>query len=158
VATTARKTFTSDDYLDNNTLGFYGQQQFGWNERLFLTAAARVDNNSAFGSDLQWVVYPKASLSWVVNEEPAIQDRLPDLISALKLRLAYGQSGQQPLSFSALRTYAAITGPNNTPAATPSTVGNPELGPERGHEIEAGFDAGLWNDRVGVEFTYYHKR
>ncbi len=158
VETTARKTLTSDDYLDNNTLGVYAQQQFGLNSRLFLTAAARVDNNSAFGSDLDWVVYPKASLSWVLNEEPSIGERLPDFIDGLKLRLAYGQSGQQPLSFSALRTYSAITGPFDTPAVTPNTVGNPELGPERGHEIEAGFDAALWQDRVGLEFTYYHKR
>ncbi|HEU5209649.1 MAG TPA: SusC/RagA family TonB-linked outer membrane protein [Longimicrobiales bacterium] len=158
VGTTARKTYTDDDYLDNNTLGVYAQQQFGLNSRLFVTAAARIDNNSAFGSDLDWVVYPKASLSWVLNEEPAIGERLPDFIDAFKLRLAYGQSGQQPLSFSALRTYAAITGPFDTPAVTPSTVGNSELGPERGHEIEAGFDAGLWDDRVGLEFTYYNKR
>src|SRR5690606_32250953 len=109
-------------------------------------------------SDLDWVIYPKASLSWVLNEEPAIGERLPDFIDGLKLRLAYGQSGQQPLSFSALRTYSAITGPFDTPAVTPNTVGNPELGPERGHEIEAGFDAGLLNDRIGLEVTYYHKR
>ncbi|MGH7443957.1 MAG: TonB-dependent receptor domain-containing protein, partial [Longimicrobiales bacterium] len=96
--------------------------------------------------------------SWVLNEEPSVRGILPELVNALKVRLAYGQSGQQPLSFSALRTYAAITGPNNTPAVTPSTIGNPELGPERGHEIEAGFDAGLWNDKVGVQFTYYNKR
>jgi TonB-linked SusC/RagA family outer membrane protein len=158
VETTARKTTTSDDYLDNNTLGVFGQQQFGLDDRLFLTVAARVDNNSAFGSDLQWVVYPKASLSWVLNEEPRVSDLLPDLVSALKLRLAYGQSGQQPLSYSALRTYDAITGPNNTPAVTPANVGNPQLGPERGHEVEAGFDAGLWQDRLGIEFTYYNKR
>jgi TonB-linked SusC/RagA family outer membrane protein len=158
IESTARKTTTADDYLDNNTLGFYAQQQLGWNDRVFLTAAARIDNNSAFGSDLEWVVYPKASLSWVVNEEPAVQDLLPDLVNALKLRVAYGQSGQQPLSFSALRTYTSITGPNNTPAVTPSTVGNPLLGPELGHEIEAGFDMGLWNDRAGLEFTYYNKR
>lgn len=158
VATTARKTFTSDDYLDNNTLGFYGQQQVGLNDRLFLTGALRVDNNSAFGKDLKWVFYPKASLSWVANEDPWVRDLLPEMVDALKLRVAYGQSGQQPLSFSALRTYASITGPNNTPAVTPSSVGNPQLGPERGHEIEAGFDAAFWEEKISLEFTYYNKR
>lgn len=158
VETTARKTYTSDDYLDNNTLGFYGQQQFSFNERLFLTGAVRVDNNSAFGSDLKWVAYPKASLSWVLNEEPRLGEVFPDFVNAFKLRLAYGQSGQQPLSFSALRTYEAITGPDDTPAVTPSNVGNPSLGPERGHEFEAGFDAALWDEKVGLEFTYYDKR
>jgi TonB-linked SusC/RagA family outer membrane protein len=158
VAVTARKTYTSDDYLDNNTLGFYAQEQLSLNDRLFLTGALRVDNNSAFGEDLMWVFYPKASLSWVMNEEPSVRDVLPEFVDALKLRMAYGQSGQQPLSFSALRTYASITGPNNTPAVTPSNLGNPKLGPERGQEFEAGFDAGLWREKMGVEFTYYRKR
>jgi outer membrane receptor protein involved in Fe transport len=123
-----------------------------------VTGALRVDNNSAFGSELQWVTYPKASLSWVMSEEPFAERFLPHVVDDLKLRIAYGQSGTQPLSFSALRTYTAITGPNNTPAVSPNNVGNPQLGPERGHEVEAGFDAGLWGDRLGVEFTYYHKR
>ena len=158
VASAARKTYTSDDYLDNNTLGAYVQEQLSWNDRLFFTAALRVDNNSAFGEDIDYTTYPKASLSWVLNEEPKAREMLPEWVNALKLRLAYGQSGQQPLSFSALRTYTSITGPNNTPAVTPSNVGNPNLKPERGHEIEAGFDAGFLDSRLGLEFTYYHKR
>ena len=54
----------------NTTIGAYGQQQFGWRDRLYLTAALRVDNNSAFGEDFKWVTYPKVSLSWVASEEP----------------------------------------------------------------------------------------
>ena len=152
----ALKSYAGSDYEDNNTLGFYVQEVLGWNDRLFITGAVRVDNNSAFGSGLDFVTYPKASLSWVLSEEPAFQARMPSLLNTFKLRLAYGESGQQPVSLSALRTFAPVTGPNGTPAVTPSTLGNPELGPERGEEIEAGFDAGLFDDRVGVEFTYYH--
>ena len=54
----------------NTTIGAYGQQQFVWSDRLFLTAALRVDNNCAFGEKLKWVTYPKVSGSWVVSEEP----------------------------------------------------------------------------------------
>lgn len=154
----ALKPYAGSDYLDNNTLGFYLQEVVSFNDRLFLTGAVRVDNNSAFGSELDFVTYPKASLSWVVSEEPAFEDRLPSFLNTLKLRAAYGQSGSQPVALSALRTFAPVTGPGGTPAVTPSTLGNPELGPERGEEIELGFDAGFLEDRVGVEFTYYHTR
>ena len=156
VASAARPTFTSDDYLDNNSVGVFAQQQFALNERLYFTGALRVDNNSAFGADLDWVTYPKASVSWVATEEPMVRDRLPDLFNSLRLRLAYGESGQQPVAFSALRTYTPAVGPNNTPAISPNSVGNPELGPERSKEIEVGFDAGLLNDRLGLEFTYFN--
>lgn len=154
----ALKPYAGSDYLDNNTLGFYLQEVFGWKDRLFLTGAVRVDNNSAFGSDLDFVTYPKASLAWVLSEEPLLQDRMPDFLNTFKLRLAYGQSGSQPQALSALRTFTPITGPGGTPAVTPSALGNPQLGPERGEEIEAGFDASLLDERVSVEFTYYHTR
>ena len=32
------------------------------------------------------------------------------------------------------------------------------MSPERGKEFEGGFEAGLLNDRLGIEFTYYNKR
>jgi len=114
-----------------------------------------VDNNSAFGKDIKWVTYPKASLSWVLNEEPWFREHAPAFIGTLKLRAAYGQSGQQPDVFTALRTLTPVPGPNGTPALTPGFIGNPSLGPERGKETELGFDAGLWNDRLGVGFTFY---
>jgi hypothetical protein len=82
----------------------------------------------------------------------------PSFLNTLKLRLAYGQSGQQPTAFAALRTFGPVTGPNGTPAVTPLLVGNPDLRPERGEELEVGFDAGFLNDRLGVDFTYYNKR
>jgi len=41
---------------------------------------------------------------------------------------------------------------------TPNGIGNPDLEAERGKEIELGFDAGFWDDRAGIEFTYYRKK
>jgi len=158
ISATALKPVTSDSNLDNNTLGFYAQQQVGWQNRLFLIAALRVDNNSSFGKDIKWVTYPKASLSWVLNEEPFFQQHLPALISTLKLRAAYGESGVQPNFGTALRTFNPVPGPNGTPALTPGLIGNPNLGPERGKETELGFDAGVWNDRAGLELTLYDTR
>jgi TonB-linked SusC/RagA family outer membrane protein len=139
----------------NTTIGAYGQQQFGFRDRLFLTAALRVDNNSAFGEDFKWVTYPKLSASWIVNEEsfwPA-----NDYVNSLKLRAAYGESGRQPAAFTALRTYSPAQGPGGTSAVTPNTIGNPELKPERGKEIELGFEGQLFT-RLGLDFTYYNKR
>ncbi len=156
VDATARDRIAGEDYLDNNTLGLFVQQQFSWRDRVYLTGALRVDNNSAFGAEIDWVTYPKAMISWVLNEEPFFRDRAPDFINTLKLRVAYGESGVQPVSFAALRTYSPTPGPNNSAAVTPGSLGNPQLKPERGKEIEVGFDAGALSDRLGVEFTYYN--
>jgi TonB-linked SusC/RagA family outer membrane protein len=134
----------------NTTIGAYGQQQFGWNDRLFVTGALRVDNNSAFGEQFKWVTYPKMSLAWVLSEEPFFpQGRF---LNTLKLRAAYGESGRQPAAFSALRTFTASGG-----FVTPGTVGNPNLKPERGKELELGFEGSVFN-RLNLDFTYFNKR
>ena len=139
----------------NTTIGGYVQQKFNWRERLYLTGAVRVDNNSAFGEDFEWITYPKVDLSWVASEEGFW--RWGSVVNPLRFRAAYGESGRQPTVFSALQTFTPVQGPGGANAVTPNQVGNPELRPERGKEIEVGFEAGLF-DRVSLDFTYFTKR
>jgi TonB-linked SusC/RagA family outer membrane protein len=139
----------------NTTIGAYGQEQFAWKDRLYLTGALRVDNNSAFGSQLKWVTYPKVSAAWVVNEESFWRQNR--IIDALKLRAAYGESGRQPAAFTALRTYSPAQGPGGTSAITPNTIGNPSLRPERGKELELGFE-GQALGRLSFDVTYFTKQ
>lgn len=150
-STTAQRT-GSENSVQNNTVGIYGQEQIGFRDRLFLTGGIRSDNNSSFGSNFKRVTYPKVSASWVVSEEPFY--RLP-FVNTLKLRSAYGQTGQAPLPYSAVPYFTAIAGPNGSAAVTPASRGNPDLGPERGYETEFGFDAGFLRDRAGIEFTHF---
>ena len=144
-----------DNWTQNNTFGFYGQQEFAFADRLFLTGAARVDNNSAFGSEVHWVTYPKFSASYVISEEPAVKPYIPSWISSLRLRGAYGGSGQQPGLNTAIRTLAPAAGPNGVGILTPNTFGNPSLKPERVLGTELGFESGFLNDRFGIDFTYF---
>ena len=155
VSATTSSRIAREDFVEDITVGFYVQEQLGWRDRLFVTGALRTDDNSAFGQNFDRVYYPKASLSWVVSEEPFW--RLP-FAQTFRLRAAYGESGKQPLTFAALRTYTSVTGPGDQPAISAQFIGNPDLGPERGKEIELGFDAGFLNDRLGLELTYYNKR
>ena len=142
----------SETYVEDATVGMYVQQQFAWNSRVFLTGALRADDNSAFGENFDLVYYPKLHGTWVLSEEPFFNIRP---VSTLRLRAAYGQSGTQPVAFAALRTFSAVAGPGGGSTVTPSSAGNPDLGPERSSELEVGFDAGLFNERVGLEFTAY---
>jgi len=155
ISATTTRSAPTQDIVEERSLGFFVQEQIGWNDRLFLTGGLRSDDHSAFGQNFDRVYYPKVSLSWVASEEPFWK---LGFVNALKLRAAYGQSGQQPANFDALRTYSPAAGPNDVAAATPQTIGNPDLGPEKGEEVELGFDAAFLNDRVGLEFTYYNKK
>jgi TonB-linked SusC/RagA family outer membrane protein len=155
VSSTTTGLSTCQDVEEDATLGLYAQEQMGWNDKLYATAALRADDNSAFGQNFNRVYYPKFSLSYIPIE--GASSRIPYL-NALKLRAAYGESGKQPITFSALQTYTSATGPGDVPTVTQLTIGNPDLGPERSKEIELGFDLGAFDDRFGAEATYYHKR
>ena len=155
VSAVAQPVTSTQTQTINTTIGAYGQEQLGWNDRLFLTGALRVDNNSAFGSQLKWVTYPKVSLAWVVNEEPMW--RVNSIVNTMKLRAAYGESGRQPAAFTALRTFSPAQGPGGSSAVTPNSIGNADLKPERGKEIELGFDSRLF-DRLSLDFTWFNKK
>src|SRR5439155_10153067 len=73
-------------------------------------------------------------------------------------RAAFGESGQQPQNFAALQTYQAVTIGGGQPGVSPQFLGNPDLKPERGQELEAGFEAGLFADRLGLDVTFYRKK
>jgi hypothetical protein len=74
----------------------------------------------------------------------------------MKLRAAWGQSGRAPGAFDAVRTWEPV-GWGGQPAFYPRNVGNRELGPERTTEIELGFDAALFDNRLTTEFTWYKR-
>ncbi len=151
----AAETTAGESFFETVSVGIFGQQQVALNDRLFLTAAVRADDHSAFGEGFELVWYPKASVAWVISEEPFWNI---GQVSDLRLRAAYGQAGMQPGAFDALRTYDPVVGPDDVGTVTPGSVGNPDLGPERGEEFELGFDAGLLDDRAGLEFTFYRQR
>ena len=140
------------------SLGFFVQEQVGYKDRLFATAAVRVDDNSAFGQDFSLVVYPKASLAYVISDEDFFNVAW---IDDLKLRGAWGQAGNAPSPFSADRTYSTtrtVVGDVAVNRLQTSAFGNPNLKAETGQEIELGFDASFLNGRVGADFTWYRKQ
>jgi TonB-linked SusC/RagA family outer membrane protein len=140
------------------TTGAYIEEQLGFNDRLFVTAALRGDDNSAFGTNFDFITYPKLSVSWVASEEsffPRIS-----AISSFRLRAAWGKSGRHPGPTDALQFFnpvAVATSGSDVAGITVGGLGNPNLKPEHTREIEAGFDADLWQQRVHLEFTYYDK-
>jgi hypothetical protein len=141
------------------TLGFYGQEQIGIRDRIFLTAALRGDDNSAFGANFNFITYPKLSGSWVISDEQFFPH--PSWLNSVRLRAAWGRSGRQPGPNDALQFFtpvAVAANATDVPGVTIGGLGNTNLRPEKTRELEAGFDADLFEQgRVHFEFTYYDK-
>ena len=155
VVNATAETSAGETFIQSVSLGVFLQQQFSWNDRRYLTLGVRADDHSAFGENFDLVYYPKVSGAWVVSEEDFWN---VDWMGDLRLRAAFGRAGEQPGAFDALRTFSAVPGPGDAATVTPGGVGNPDLGPERAQEFEIGFEAGVLNDRAGVDFTFYRQR
>ena len=145
---------------DVRTIGYYGREQFAWRDKVFLTGALRTDRNSAFGQNFGNILYPSVSASWVIGEESFFPKSL-STVSLLRLRTAYGVSGQRPGFRSADFFYnpvAVTVGGVDVPGFTIGGPGNQNLRPEKSGEVEGGFDLGLFKDRLSVEYTHYQKK
>ena len=151
----ASVTDGSERFVENTTFGVYFQEQFDWDNRIFLTGAVRLDDNSAFGTDFNRAVYPKVSGAWVLSEEDFWNI---DFIDQFRFRGAWGEAGKQPDAFAATRLYRPLTGPDGDPILSPDQFGNSELGPETGSEFEVGFEASAFDSRFTVDFTYYNRK
>lgn len=149
----ASQVFGGEIYIHSVNVGGLVQDRFSFGDRLFTTVGFRLDGNSAFGQSYGYQKYPKwdfaynmGGLSW-----------LPKTVSSLKVRAAVGRSGKTPGPFDQYLSYKPEAVFTNTPALTPYNPGNTVLAPEITTEREAGFDAGFFGDRLGLEATYYRQ-
>ncbi len=140
------------------TLGVYVEEVIGLNDRLFITGALRSDQNSAFGTDFQNVIYPKLSASWILSDESFFPQM--GWLNQLRLRSSFGSSGVQPGPNDAIRFFGFgnfnLRGADFA-AVTYSAIGNNDLRPERSTEIEGGFETKMFNQRASLDVTYYRR-
>jgi len=132
--------------------GLYLDEQLSFRDRLYVGAGFRIDAGSSFGDEIDTEFYPKATASYVLSDGVSIPR-----VDELKLRAAFGQTGKFPGAFLKDRTFSAtpFRGESAPRFANP---GNAQLRPERTSTIEAGFDAALLSNRLGLNFTWYDAR
>ncbi|HUQ45916.1 MAG TPA: SusC/RagA family TonB-linked outer membrane protein [Gemmatimonadaceae bacterium] len=129
---------------------FAQEEVLALDEKLLLTAGVRAERSTRNGDVDKLYAFPKASVSY------RLMDAVPAL-NEVKLRLAAGQSGNQPLYLQKYRTaITSVYDRQNGVQAGPS-YGNPDIRPERQTEIETGFDAQFASGRGSLAFTLYQK-
>ena len=132
-------------------LAFFAQEELlGMDERLLITAGARAERNTVNGDIDKFYLFPKASVSF----------RFPGLSTfaeELKVRAAFGQSGNLPLYIQKFSPAVVGTYQGTTAVQAGLIGGNPDIKPERQTEFEGGLDATLFNARASLAFTVYQK-
>ena len=144
---------SAGEFFNNlRQIGIIANQSFDYADTFFGSFGFRNDYASTIGLEAPSVFYPQARAAVRLDQFEAV----PSFFSILKLRTAYGESGQLPGSFDGIPVlYQAEVGGNGA-GAVPAQIGNANIEPEKVSELEAGLDIELAN-RVGIEFTYYNQ-
>jgi TonB-linked SusC/RagA family outer membrane protein len=132
-------------------LGIFGQEEVLLaNRRLLLTAGLRADRSSSNGNTDKFFLYPKLAASYRFLQPFGGVD-------AIKLRGAYGQTGNRALFGSKYVTDTTGTIGGLFGTYIGNRAGDPLIQPERQEEFEAGADATLANGRAELTLTVYQR-
>ncbi|MEO1011486.1 MAG: TonB-dependent receptor, partial [Bacteroidota bacterium] len=143
-------------------VSFLSRVNYSYDDRFLITASIRADGSSRFAEGEKWGYFPSAAVAWKIKNESFLEN--VDPISALKLRVGYGETGNQEVpryqSASALGINFYTFGDSQdvlvTGAAT-SRVANPDLSWETTKQINAGLDFGFFRNRISGSVDYYLK-
>jgi TonB-linked SusC/RagA family outer membrane protein len=147
----------ADERSELSVSGAYLQQNVGYRNQLFVTGAIRLDGSSVFGENERNQVYVKGSASYVLSDADYWKNNWWNL---LKLRVAYGQSGNLTGigPYSRFNNYSSNSFVGKTSLTSSQTLANENVKPERQEELELGTDLGFFNNRLGIQFNYYIKK
>ncbi|QNN41918.1 SusC/RagA family TonB-linked outer membrane protein [Pedobacter roseus] len=150
----------ADSRSEFSISGAYLQQNFKYKDHLFVTGAIRVDQSTVFGEDNRTQFYPKANVSYVLSSADYWKDLgVSSWWNALKLRAAYGQSGNLTGigAYDRFNVYSPSALNSKTSLTSLTTLANTSVKPERQKELEIGTDMSFFNNRLGLTFSYYNK-
>ena len=165
---TSGATPTAGSYKSRRRLvGLFGQADFGYKEFAYLTFSARNDWSSTLPKENNSFFYWGVNASLIFTEMfPALKQN--DILNFFKLRLAYGQTGNDASPYytssyyylaSSSAGFGATTFPLDGVAGAIKSTRIPALTlkPEISTEAEVGFDLRLFNNRLHVDFSWYNK-
>ena len=150
-------------FQNENVLGLYATASLGYNGWAYLTAQARNDWTSTLEEANRSVLYPSVSASFVISDavEGIGNSKAVDYI---KVRVGYGTSAGYPEPYQTRNILNSSTNDFVTPGGSilntnsvSNQLGNGNLQRELFTEVEAGLEARLFQDLIGIDLSLYNK-
>ena len=145
-------------------ISFFGRANYSFADRYLITATLRADGTSRFQNN-KWGIFPSVALGWNVKNESFLKN--VDPISTLKVRLSWGQTGQQEvggyydtfaqfLTINTPGSYYFVNGENYT-APVVALGYSANLKWETTTTYNLGFDFGFIKDRLTASLDLYKR-
>jgi TonB-linked SusC/RagA family outer membrane protein len=136
-------------------MSFFGSLNYAYKERYLLGATVRADGSSRFARGHRWGYFPSVSAAWKLSRESFLENST--VVGDLKLRASYGLTGNDNVGFTNSFN-ALVPAPYVYSGIRIGILGNPDFQWEQTRQFDAGVDASLFGDRLGITVDFYNKR
>lgn len=148
-------TKTDHSHVRSNSI--YANVSLGWDNQFYLEGSLRNDWSSTLPKANRSFFYPSISASWIPTE--TFKWMQSDILNFLKLRGGVAKIGNATDAYMIGNYYrsetAAVGGVNQY--SLPTTAPYENLKPEKVQTWEIGLEAGLFDNRLHIDATYYKK-
>lgn len=145
---------------------YFGRVDYTFNSKYILSATLRRDGSSKFVQN--YGTFPAVSAAWNIKEEDFLQGA--SWLSDLKIRGGWGTMGSQS-NVNAMNQFTVYnqnrassfydingTGNSTVMGFRKDRIGNPDAIWEEVENTNIGFDAGLFNNAIQINFDWYKKQ
>ncbi|MDN3594271.1 SusC/RagA family TonB-linked outer membrane protein [Zunongwangia endophytica] len=147
--------------IESSIASYFGRLNYNFDDRYLLTATLRRDGSSRFKEENRWGTFPSVALGWRINNEEFFNVS-DDLVSNLKLRVSYGELGNQNIGDYLYQAVINRTIPynfnlNRVLGGLQTSVINEDIIWETTKSLDIGLETSLFNNRIDVTLDYYRR-
>lgn len=156
-ASAAEAFSVTGSWSGNRRLGFFGQANYAFMDKYFVTGVLRYDGSSRFGVDKKMGLFPGISAGWDIAREAFLSKT--HWINQLKLRAGYGKTGNDQINdVSSRGLYQGGVSYNGDAGIRLQTIANPDLGWEGNITANLGLDYSLFDRRIYGAIEVYSRK
>ncbi len=147
----------------SSMMSYLFRLNYSYMDRYLATVSFRADGSSKFGPNNRWGYFPSVALGWRIKEESFLKN--VDAISNLKIRGSWGKTGNDkignyqyyPTVYINSANCDQVIGGAHQPGATTVVISNQDIHWESTTQTDIGFELGLFNNKLNLEFDYYNR-
>lgn len=144
-------------YGKTQTSSLFGSADLDYKNQIFLTFTGRQDWFSTLSPKNNTIFYPSVGTSIILSQ----MLKMPSWIQYAKLRSSWAQvGGATPEPYALNPSYSMIQNGHlgqQLQQITSTRIPNPNLSPLTSTTFEAGFEASLFQNRLGIDFAWYNR-
>lgn len=145
----------ADEY---KMLSFFGNAQYSYDKKYYLSASYRRDGSSRFAPGSRWGDFWSFGASWRIIDEQFMSKYRDTWLSNLLFKASYGAQGNDNVGYYAYQALFDIYNNLGESGLVASRLETPELSWETNLNLNIGLDFGFFNDRLTGTVEYFERR